>query len=61
MERERSKDLIRENASYSSEITAMDREKQELRLAENRFQSMTQSVEEAATLARVRAEDASEA
>lgn len=61
MERERSKDLIRENASYSSEITAMDREKQELRLAENRFQSMTQSVEEAATLARVHAEDASEA
>lgn len=61
MERERSKDLIRENASYSSEITAMDREKQELRLAENRFQSMTHSVEEAATLARVRAEDASEA
>ena len=61
MERERSKDLIRENASYSSEITAMDREKQELRLAENRFQSMTQGVEEAATLARVRAEDASEA
>ena len=53
--------MIRENASYSSEITAMDREKQELRLAENRFQSMTQSVEEAATLARVRAEDASEA
>lgn len=61
MERERSKDLIRENASYSSEITAMDREKQELRLAENRFQSMTQSVEEAAMMARVRAEDASEA
>lgn len=31
----------------------MDREKQELRLAENQLQSMVQSAEEAATVARV--------
>ena len=36
-------------------MTAMDREKQELRLTENRFQSLAQSVEEAAMLARVSA------
>lgn len=39
----------------------MDREKQELRLAENRLQSMARGVEEAALLARVRAGGRSEA
>ena len=48
-----SKELVRENSSYVNELAALDREKQEIRVAEDRIHASESSAAELETRVRV--------
>ena len=41
-----SKELVKENSSYINEIQSLDRDKQELRLLEDRVRQSSETIEE---------------
>lgn len=48
-----SKELVRENSSYVNELAALDRENQEIRVAEDRIRASESSAAELANRVRV--------